>query len=84
MQYPQRSPHNLVSGMKTLGEKVIRVPCAASRTARAAAVSSWVVSVVRSTGGISRRYRTGASQGCAPPVRSVEALGLSGTRRRWW
>lgn len=39
MQYPQRSRHSRVKGMKTLGEYVMREPVAASR-ARAALLSS--------------------------------------------
>ena len=44
MQYPQRSAHNLVTGMNTLGEKVIRSPKAKSRRSAARSSNSAVES----------------------------------------
>ena len=48
MQYPQRSRHSMVSGMKTLGEYVTLAPWARSRMERAWAANS-TVSSKRST-----------------------------------
>src|SRR3989440_7168930 len=40
VQYPQRSRHSIVSGMNTLGENVIRLPCPSSRRRPASSTSS--------------------------------------------
>ncbi len=62
VQYPHLSRQSIVSGMKTLGEYVIRFPWAESRTARA-----WAISSSRGTSKATDMRAPYCPLRCAPP-----------------